>query len=93
VELITIGSCRPSGGGPSTIFGVFATTQFVPVLFTVYFLHELKSRSVPLDSQLQRGQDGGLSAERNASQDTGARAATPKIRALQLWRLNRPAFY
>ena len=27
---------------PSTFFGVFATPQFVPALFTVYLLHELK---------------------------------------------------
>ncbi len=29
-------------GCPSTIFGVFATPQFLSALFTVYLLHELK---------------------------------------------------
>jgi hypothetical protein len=38
----TIDSWPALRGGPSTIFGVFATPQFVPVLFTVYLLHELK---------------------------------------------------
>jgi hypothetical protein len=42
VELITIGSWPALRGGLSTIFGVFATPQFVLVLFTVYLLYELK---------------------------------------------------
>ena len=39
VELITIGQLAGTPGDPSTIFGIFANTS---ILFTVYFLHELK---------------------------------------------------
>ena len=41
VELNTIGSWPALWRGPSTVFGVFATPQFVPVLFTVYLLQYL----------------------------------------------------
>ena len=42
MELITIGSWPALRGGPSTIFGILQHLKFVPVLFTVYLLHELK---------------------------------------------------